>query len=136
MTVERMDEGADLPSSEMSGQKDHSFAPGLSFRKILKAIINSDLRGIFQGVAWKKAELRQLPAQALVKLTQNPSLFAFALLRKSDLQVAHAHHPQAGIESVGQKSHTYTESPCQWPRQQPDQLCQQPDGKIFNSVLH
>jgi hypothetical protein len=96
-----MDERADLPSSEMSGQKDHSFALCLSFREILKAVINRDLRDIFLRVEWKEAELRQLPAKAFVKLTQYLSLFPFAFLRKSDIQITHPYNPQAGMHSVG-----------------------------------
>ena len=134
--MQGMSEGADLPSSEMSGQENHSFAQRLGLGKVLKAIVNSDFGDVLWPIARKKAELRQLPAKAFVELTQDLPFFLPALLGKSDVQVAQAHAPQARMESISRKSDRDAQSSRQGPWEPANQFCQQPDRKIFNTMPH
>src|SRR5205807_367030 len=136
MPLQRMDKGADLPSPKMPGQKDYSFAARLGLGKILKAVINGNFGNILEAIAGQEAKLRQLTAQAPVQPSKDLFFLLPALLRKSNLQVAHAYHPQAGVQEINRQPYAYAHSPGQGPRKTAQKFGQQPDRKIFKFVSH
>src|SRR5215469_3262263 len=136
VAVQGMKERSNFPSSKMRRYKQDAFAPGFCLSKILKTIVSGDFVNILWCVSREKTEFGHLPPQVSVHLAQNSLLLLAGLVRKSNGQIAHAYAAQARIKHVGQKAYSDAESPCYWPREQPKELCRQPDRQIFKPVSH
>src|ERR1035441_6443869 len=59
VALQRMEERANLPSSKMAGEEEHTLAALLGGFEIFEALVHSNLRDVFLGVARKETGFTQ-----------------------------------------------------------------------------
>src|ERR1019366_656228 len=99
-TLQRVEEGTDLPSSKMSGEEEHTLAALLGRFEIFEALVHGNLGNVFPGVAGKEAGFGEQASQRDVDTTQNPTAFFRRFLREGQLEVAHSDPAQSAVQMV------------------------------------
>ena len=64
MPLQRVREGGEFPGSEVGGEKENAFAASVGALEVLKAIIDNDARGIFDGCSGGRGRLRRVGVRA------------------------------------------------------------------------
>ena len=93
-----MNEGANLPASEMGREEQHAFVLLARRRKIFEPVIDRDLGNVFPRIARELGKLRQQPPKRKEDPAQDSEPLPPGHFRKGQFEVAHAHPPQAWIE--------------------------------------
>ena len=100
MTLQRMEERANLPSAEMTGEQQHAFAALLRRFEIFEALIHRNLRSIRGGVLGKETGFAQQPAQRNVNPAQNRRRSFRDFSGKREFQITKTHPPQPRMQVI------------------------------------
>jgi hypothetical protein len=100
MAVERAGEGAELPGSEVSGEKQDAFAALVGAFVVFEALIDDRTRNIFTGVTGEEADFGQLTPERDELSAKQAAAIGIRDFREGESEVAEADATQASVNCV------------------------------------
>jgi hypothetical protein len=88
MALQGVSEGGKFPGSQMSGQKQNAFAPGIGALEVFEAVIDDHACDIFFRVSREEADLSELTSEGNEFSANYPALLAWVHLGKGEREVA------------------------------------------------
>src|SRR5947208_480893 len=95
-----MRESRELPRTQVSGEKQNSFAAGQRALEVFESFVHDRFADVLARVFGEQADFGNLAAKRCEYPAQNFLSLPPALFRKRQLQVAHAHTPELGVQEI------------------------------------
>ncbi len=129
-----MRESRELPRAQVSGEKQNSFTAGERALEVLETFIDNGFADVLAGVLGEEADLGNLASEGGENPTQDLFPLATALLRKRQLQIAHAHAAQFSMKKKDNPGNCDSGGAGQRPGQGANQFQQDPGQRVFESI--
>jgi len=100
MALEGMGECGKFPGTNVSGEKEDTFAPSVGAFEIFKAFVDHDAGDIFFGIAGKETKFGELASEGDEFSANDAAAIGFGHFREGDGQVAKTDAAEASVDSV------------------------------------
>src|SRR5208282_5875929 len=104
VSLQRVSEGGDFPGSEVSGEKQNSFAASVGAFEVFKAIVDHGARNVFTGVTREEAHFGELASEGNEFAANQAAALVLRHFGKGEGQVADADATQASVNRVDGQS--------------------------------
>ena len=110
VSVERVDEGADLPATEVSGEEEYAFSAGFSALEVLEAVVDGDPGDVVFRVLREFGELSEEASERGEDATKDAVALGAGFFGKGEFEIATTDLGKAPMEQTKRVGEGYADT--------------------------